>query len=204
MPLLSKERVNEQQSWMHQITALFPSKQSQLKLYVAGRFADKEEIGKKIKQLENKGYAITHDWTKTEIPDNAQHIQTLVNDDNKHTGYSFPYMRECATRDINGVVNADVLVVYMEHPNYEYRGTWTEIGCAIGLKKQIYIVMPDLEHPIRERLNSTIVHTKYNSTIGHAFLHNINTLNPFFFHPSIVHVRSHQDLEFHLAKLAKL
>lgn len=48
--------------------------------------------------------------------------------------------RETSKRDVDGVMNADVFVAVFQDPNYAYRGTFTELGIALGSKKKIYIL----------------------------------------------------------------
>lgn len=88
-----------------------------MKLYVAGRLKDCK-IKDYIDQFQDNGYSITHNWTE----------------------YIGNEKSQSALDDINGVKNADVLVAIMNHSNYEYRGTFCEIGCAIGLSKLVIIV----------------------------------------------------------------
>jgi len=116
------------------------------KCYVAGKFSDSEKIQNIQKDLREIGYTITHDWTT------------------KNTGLS---PKECATLDIEGVKQSHLLFVLMDDNQYSYRGTFTEIGCAIGLNKKIIVVCPE------ERA--------------------ICRTNCFFHHPSIKHVTDIND-----------
>lgn len=114
------------------------------KIYIAGKWGDKADISIKKTQLENINFKITHDWTLNES-------------DTRH-----PYeLSKFAELDINGVLNADYLIVVMTDPKYAYRGTFTEIGCALGSNKKILIYCPD--------------ETSYCCT------------NCFFYHPTIIH-----------------
>lgn len=93
-----------------------------MKLYVAGKWSSKKEINQKIQELESMGHEITHNWT--------------ANNDNK---------RLSSVLDIDGVKNADCIVAIMDDPEYPYRGTFCEIGCALGLGKHVYIYNPSLK-----------------------------------------------------------
>lgn len=87
------------------------------KVYLAGKFHD-EEMPSRMKELTNKGFRITHNWT---------------------TNKDVP-LTEAAILDINGVIDSDIVIAVMDDESYAYRGTFTEIGCAIGLSKRIIIV----------------------------------------------------------------
>jgi len=95
-------------------------------LYVAGKWADKSVIGEKIKILESNGYKITHNWT------------TIEEEDKK----SIDDLRKFAAFDINGVKEASCLVVIITDKDYPYRGTCTELGAALGLGKEVFVVDP--------------------------------------------------------------
>lgn len=89
------------------------------KIYVAGRFKD-ENIPDYIQTLKDKGYFITYNWTK--------HKELLPIYSSSH--------------DIDGVKSCDILIAIMDDNEYAYRGTYCEIGCALGLDKRIIIVNP--------------------------------------------------------------
>lgn len=40
--------------------------------------------------------------------------------------------------------DADVIIALMDDPKYAYRGTFFEIGVAMGLKKKVIVVTPYL------------------------------------------------------------
>jgi len=123
-----------------------------MKVYIAGKFDDKEKIRKYMDQVENLGHKITHDWTNFEVK----------NDPDNLLGGDGENMSESAKYDINGVKECDVMIVVMEDKDYPYRGTFTELGCALGLEKTIVIWCPNPKASCRT--------------------------NCFFYHPSILHV----------------
>ena len=87
------------------------------KVYLAGKFHD-EQMPSRMAMLIKKGFHITHDWTiDKDVP-----------------------MRKAAVLDINGVKECDIIIAIMDDETYSYRGTFTEIGCAIALDKRIIIV----------------------------------------------------------------
>ena len=98
-----------------------------MKIYLAGALKNKIFIRQKMTELQQLGHQITHDWTKFEtIP--------LIDE--------FPRR---AVDDINGVKETDLLIAIMDDAKYAYRGTFTEIGCALGLNKNVLILCPVIE-----------------------------------------------------------
>jgi len=97
-------------------------------IYIAGSWTDRKEISKVIKDFEELDYEITHNWTK----DSSENVEKK----------SIIDCRQCAVKDIQGVVNSKAVVVIMDNPKYAYRGTNNEIGCAIGLKIPVLIYNP--------------------------------------------------------------
>jgi nucleoside 2-deoxyribosyltransferase len=95
-----------------------------MKVYVAGKWSGKENINEKIKILEGRGDTITHNWTTVEIP---EYRTKEIN-------------RQFADWDIKGVSEAEVLIVDMTDPVYAYRGTWCEIGVALGQGIPVWLI----------------------------------------------------------------
>lgn len=93
--------------------------------YMISKFATKDIIKEKIKEVQNIGFCVTHNWTKEE-------------------NYSKPKSTQ-VEQDINGVVKADFVIAIIDNPNYHYRGSFAEIGCALGLDKPVYLVTNNLE-----------------------------------------------------------
>jgi len=100
-----------------------------VKIYVAGKWSDKDSIGTRIRTLESLGYEITHNWT--EIEDGLNYTESEL--------------AHLASWDIQGVCDADLVIFLFEDGQYAYRGTYTEFGCAIGSGKEILVVdaVPD-------------------------------------------------------------
>ena len=85
-----------------------------MKIYVAGKWTDKERVSKIMRILEKHGHEITFDWTVSE---------------NKN-------FKESAIHDIRGVKEADAFyLVYSE----DMKGAWTEFGAALALGLPCYI-----------------------------------------------------------------
>ncbi len=131
-----------------------------MKVYVAGKFADKAKLRKYMDELEKLGHSITYDWTSYKgKPTEDDLFGGSEQDEN---------MEESAVFDIQGVIDCDVLVCIFEDPKYEYRGTFTELGCALGLGKKIITMCPEPTASCRE--------------------------NCFFHHPSIIKVNYWSDV----------
>lgn len=96
-----------------------------MKVYVAGKWASVSVINSVQEKLRLQGHTITHDWTSF-TPE-----QELEYDTRR------------AILDANGVKAADVVFAIMTDKQYAYQETFTEIGCALGLDKEIIIVCPD-------------------------------------------------------------
>lgn len=87
-----------------------------MKFYVATKFENANDAISAMDVLEAVGHEITHDWTQ--VPQESP---------------------QAAEDDINGVVNADALIVLMDK-DLPYQGTLFEIGCALGQGKTVYII----------------------------------------------------------------
>jgi len=96
-----------------------------LKVYVAGKLADAEQIGELASALERRGHAISHKWWEADFADSSLEARG-----------------KRAFDDVVGVRNADVLVADMRDPDYPYRGTNHEIGVALALSKPVIVWLP--------------------------------------------------------------
>lgn len=97
-----------------------------MKFYIAGKFSDKKIVRECQSTLIDLGYEITYDWTS--------HDETALKDVSQ--------LGQFAARDIQGVLDADHLVALFYDETYDYRGTFTEIGIALGAKKKVTIFCP--------------------------------------------------------------
>ena len=98
------------------------------KVYIAGKWSEKEKLQEKMKDLKDLGFEITHDWTTFEADPNNS-LQSMAN------------------HDVDGVINADMYIGIFDDEKYPYRGTFTELGVALATKKRrpeykIYAVCP--------------------------------------------------------------
>lgn len=102
-----------------------------MKIYVAGKWTEIDIINDVQNKLRSQGHTITHDWTC---------IEGMGDQINFTPVQRLEYDTRCAILDINGVKEADLVFAVMSDKKYPYRGTFTEIGCALGLDKKIIIV----------------------------------------------------------------
>lgn len=145
-----------------------------MKLYIGGKWSDKEYIRSIMDRFVADGSEITHDWTAVETSSIEERKRMSPADAHNDR-------RKCADLDIKGVQDADVVMLFMTDPKYPYRGTFTELGAAIGLKKPTYIVCPEYDNNTYEC-----------------------TTNCFFHHSSIIHCRTLEELIEHYLKLGNL
>lgn len=135
-----------------------------IKVWISGAFRHRERMSELIDRVRQMGYIITHDWTRVEKSANPTPQE----------------MSTYAKFDIDGVKNADIAVAVLEDPDYLYRGTYTEIGCALGAMKPTHIVWPyDLDDQNYQEKNAQII---------------------FFWHPDITIHKSFEDFETYLKK----
>ncbi len=94
-------------------------------IYVAGGWPFRHRIKPIMDELKSKGYQINSGWI-----DRENRINTPED-----------YGR-CAYLDTEEVRASDILLAIMDDDSYAYRGTWLEIGCAIGLDKKVVLLCP--------------------------------------------------------------
>jgi len=91
-----------------------------LKFYLCGCWNRQDDIASKCADLESLGLRCTEKWF-----------------DGSHDSTSMEYD---ALMDIRGVEMADVVIAVMTEKDYAYRGTFTELGAALALKKIIIVL----------------------------------------------------------------
>ena len=94
-----------------------------IKVYIAGKWSHKKLMKYFIDSC-SKHFLITHDWTITE-----QEGKNTPDD-----------MHNFALMDVDGVKNANVLIIIVSDSTYPYRGTCTEMGIALGLNTKILVL----------------------------------------------------------------
>ena len=100
-----------------------------LRIYTASGWPYRNEIAK-INETLCQEHQVVSTWIERE---NGDHSPTSMGED--------------ARRDVDEIGLADVVLALMLHPTYAYRGTWTEVGTALGSKKPVIIVCPGLNTP---------------------------------------------------------
>lgn len=122
-----------------------------MKVYIAGKWTAKEQVASRIDNVKSIGHTITHDWTLVEHGD------------------SRPEMSHYSQLDVKGVVEADLFIGLFEDPQYAYRGSFTELGVALGYRqmgfqKEIWVVCPD-----------ELSYAQSNIFIHHPFIRHFNS-----------------------------
>jgi len=136
-------------------------------IYVAGSIVEREELQSKMDILKNLGYTVTSRWPKFE--------KELNNLDDYAISSAF---------DIYGVECAHVVIAIMQNPTYAYRGTFTEIGCALSnINASRIIIINNGTCVPNEDLKSS---PKFK--FSHTCMESV-----FFWHPYIEHVSSFDD-----------
>jgi hypothetical protein len=90
-----------------------------MKIYIAGAWTMRQELGLVMAQVEELGHTITHNWTSHELV-----YSDVVDRDKK-----------CGTADINGVIDADLVIAVMTLDDYPYKGTRHELGAAYAMQQ---------------------------------------------------------------------
>lgn len=103
-----------------------------VKVFVSGQIEEKQRIQCVFRQLEEAGYMITHDWTRTD--DVGDKLKNRIEAGTR------------AAKDISGVVAADVYVLMSDNKNVG-KGMYAELGAALALKEltgkpELYVVGP--------------------------------------------------------------
>lgn len=116
-----------------------------MKIYVAGKWSERDKIKSIMEMFESRGHTITCDWTKHIAPEKITNAHdkglfTKKYDWSKNEDWAQNGHKTYAEEDLEGVRSCDVLVAYMPTPDIFYKGAWVEIGIAIALNKKIIII----------------------------------------------------------------
>jgi len=103
-----------------------------VKVYVAAKWEERECAAGVMARLVRAGHTITYDWT-------GANAFTAVQ----------------AIRDIDGVQEADALVIIAERP-LPYAGTYVEFGVAVARGIPVFLVGHGMDHCIFSLLPSVI------------------------------------------------
>ncbi len=85
-----------------------------MKIYVAGKWTNKERVSQIMRILESHGHEITFDWTAFESND----------------------FREGAIEDMRAIKRADAFYLVVSE---DMKGAWTEFGAALALGLPCYV-----------------------------------------------------------------
>jgi nucleoside 2-deoxyribosyltransferase len=106
---------------------------SQISVYVAGGWKFRHDVKEVMNRLKAEGFLVVSGWIERENGINTP--EALQSD---------------AEADIREVLSSDVVLAVMEDESYAYRGTFTEIGCALGVGKPVVIFCPGTTTKIDE------------------------------------------------------
>lgn len=98
-----------------------------MKIYVASKFENVEEVREAFRLLRAAGHEITHDWT-------VESVGTRTGPELKE------FLENCAHADFMGVTDADILLL-INHPLG--KGMWVEMGMALAFRIPILAVFPE-------------------------------------------------------------
>lgn len=132
-----------------------------LTVYVAGGWVGRDSLLEPMKILEDNGFNVNSTWIQRETGNDHPHV-----------------LNEDAKVDIEEVTASDIIVAFMESHCYAYRGTFCEIGCALGQDKPVIIICPG-KYEIE-----TDTKCKYDFYCMRL---------PFFWHPNIIHAENFEE-----------
>ena len=91
-----------------------------MKLYVAGKWEDRERVSDIMRILRGIGFEITCDWTDHKYEDEA-------------------YPQQYCADDVQGVKDADLYIgIFVD--SYIYRGALVEMGIALGVGIPVWLL----------------------------------------------------------------
>lgn len=120
-----------------------------MKIYVAGKWSERNRVKSIMEALESRKHTITCDWTRHIAPEritkaHGDGLFTKSYDWSKNEDWAQNGHKTYAEEDLEGVRLCDVLVAYMPTPEIFYKGAWIEIGIALGLNKKVIIIGKDI------------------------------------------------------------
>ena len=120
------------------------------KVFVGGKWENREVVRKFMDRLVAEGHTITHDWTK-----------------NEETTYRAELAIQ-ALGDLDGVREADFSVFIVEDDKVIYRGVLVEMGAALAWGQRVYLLGEAQDSNIYS--NHPNVTTLKNTDAWRAFL----------------------------------
>lgn len=120
-----------------------------MRVYVASKFENVDEVHEAQEKLQAQGHIITHDWTHERPGD--------------RTGLELEeYLTDCAIKDMYGVKSADVVLVINCLGG---KGMFVEMGMGIAWEKPIFVVFPDRLNNIFTHLTGVETHPTIDSAV---------------------------------------
>lgn len=170
MESLKKQNLNKKLKGNINNVTLSERMSRPLKIYVAGGWKFREKI-KEIMELldEHSDFKVISGWIARENGDFSP--KALAND---------------AYFDFQEIQESDVVFVVMTDPDYSYRGSFTEIGYALGIKRPVIVWC---DGKIRSQTTVTNETTGEVEKVDVDYTHSCMT-NVFFHHPEIIQVDS--------------
>lgn len=101
-------------------------------IYVAGKFEEKETVRAAQRQLEERDFTISHDWTQEDAVGLKDEVLGS-------------YLAQCAENDYVGVRDADAVLLLNHQRAF---GAMVEMGLAIGWGIPVFVV----GHKIRDNI----------------------------------------------------
>lgn len=90
-------------------------------VYLAGNYRHREKINDRIKEVENRGYSVTLNWTGEVIGGKKE-------------------LHQIAIDDLKAAMTSDMTVACMDFTPCNCKGTWAEIGASLASGNRVVIV----------------------------------------------------------------
>ena len=90
-------------------------------IYVAGKFSEANSAKAVASELEKLGYSISKKWWEFDQGDPRTRSPEIT--------------KMVGEKELEGCIACDVMVCFLTHKDYAYRGTLTEMGIFLGARK---------------------------------------------------------------------
>lgn len=136
-----------------------------MKIYVAGKWSERDKVKTVMEIFESRGHIITCDWTRHIAPERNMReggngIFTKEYDWSKNVDWAQNGHKTYAEEDLNGVLSCDLLIACMWSPEIFYKGAWIEVGIALGHYKRVIIIGKEIASVFLGLPNITVVQYK--------------------------------------------
>jgi nucleoside 2-deoxyribosyltransferase len=105
-----------------------------MKFYIASRFKTVGAVNELADDLDSMGHDVVSTWHRTEA------LAPLALDDPGRPAH----LRSAAIRDIAEIDQSDALVILTEGCEQTPGGLWVEVGYALGRRKRVFVVGPQI------------------------------------------------------------